>query len=131
MGFFERFKKRLAIKSYARLLPRLLAKDYGRSKSYTPAQVRSSIERHGLNTEYSCYGIAMFSDREGFDQFHAASGELCNYDEMRGEISNDHFGGNVDFSEHDVASGSHWDGGHGSHDLGGHHSSGFGDGGGD
>jgi len=44
MGFFERFKKRLAIKSYARLLPRLLAKDYGRSKSYTRrrSEARSS-----------------------------------------------------------------------------------------
>ncbi len=131
MGFFERFRKRRAIKIYARRLPRLLAKDYGRSQSYTPAQVRKTIERHGLNATYSCYGIAMFSGREGFDQFHAESGEQCNYDEMRTEIANDHFGGNVDFSLTDILSASSdWDGGHSSHDYSGHGSSDFGDGGG-
>ncbi len=129
MGFFERFKKRRAIRSYARLLPKFLARDYGRSKAYTPAQVKSSIERHGLNTEYSCYGIAMFSDREGFDQFHATFGELCNYDEMRAEVAHDHFGGNADFSVNDIASVSHWDDGDNSHDSGSHHSSDFGGGG--
>jgi len=122
MGFFERWRKRRAIKNYARRLPGLLAKDYGRSKSYTPAQVRSSIERHGLNTEYSCYGVAMFSDRESFDQFHADIGEPCNYDDMRHEIAHDFFGGGMDFTPGDVFSTSDWEGGH--------HSSDFGDGGG-
>jgi len=122
MRFFETLTKRRAIRHYARSLPRLLAKDYGHSKTYTPAQVRSTIERSGLNTIYSCYAIAMFSTRESFDQFHEANGEPCNYDAMRGEIAIDHFGGNSDFDFSDIITAfSESDAGHdhGGHDGGG------------
>jgi Family of unknown function (DUF6559) len=43
--YFEAFRKRRAIRSYARRLPRLLAKDYGYSQTYTPQQVRKTIAR--------------------------------------------------------------------------------------
>ncbi len=47
MGLFSKYfdwvRKRRAIRSYARRLPRLLAKDYGASKTYTPQQVRKTI----------------------------------------------------------------------------------------
>jgi hypothetical protein len=110
MGFLKRLLKRRAIGDYARRLPRLLARDYGASRTYTPAQVRSTIERGGLDPSYSCYGIAMFSSRESFDNFHAVNGEQCNYDDMRSEIATDHFGGNIDFSFSDILSASGWDG---------------------
>jgi len=110
MGFLKRLLKRRIIGNYARRLPKLLAKDYGASQTYTPAQVRSTIERHGLDPEYSCYGIAMFTTRESFESFHALNGEQCNYDDMRSEIAADHFGGNIDFSSGDVLSVSGWDG---------------------
>jgi hypothetical protein len=58
------FGKRRVIRSYARQLPRLLARDYGFSRSYTARQVRRTVERSGLNVHYSCYAIAMFSDRD-------------------------------------------------------------------
>ena len=125
MRFLERLRKHKAIGSYVRKLPRLLAKDYGRRMQYTPAQVRSTIERYHLNGIYSCYAIAMFSARDAFDQFHEASGEHCSYDAMRSEIANDHFGGDSGFSFSDTIatlsddSGSHDQGG--SHDGGGGH----------
>jgi hypothetical protein len=136
--YIESSRKRRAIRSYARRLPRLLAKDYGHSERYTPQQVRRTIERSGMNMDFSCYGIAMFSGREDFNQFHQSSGENCDYDIMRGEIAATHFNGNSDFTIADMSnafhdSGSHMsDGGHhgGGGDSGGSDSGGGGDGGG-
>jgi len=125
MRFFERIRKRKAIGSYVRKLPGLLAKDYGRRTQFTPAQIRSTIERYHLNGIYSCYAIAMFSARDAFDHFHEASGEHCSYDEMRGEIAGDYFGGNTDFGFSDtLATVSDSTSGHdhgNSHDSGGGH----------
>ena len=124
MNIIEKYLKRRAIRSYINKLPRLLAKDYGRSKTYTPLQVRRTIERAGLNTVYSCYGISMFSSREDFDQFHFENGESCNYDVMRSEIGHSHFSGNAEFTFADIfESSSHHETytDHGSfHDSGGH-----------
>jgi hypothetical protein len=135
--YFEALRKRRAIRGYARRLPRLLARDYGASKTYTPQQVRKTIARSGMNTDYSCYGVAMFSGREDFNQFHQSIGETCDYDAMRGEIADSHFHGNTDFTISDISaafseSGSHsGDGGHhGGGGDGGGDSGGGGDGGG-
>ena len=54
------------------------------------------MERSGLNTTYTCYAMAMFSDREAFDLYHRQMGEACDYDVMRQEIADRHFDG-VDF----------------------------------
>ncbi|HXY58428.1 MAG TPA: DUF6559 family protein [Methylocystis sp.] len=125
MGFLTRFRKRWAIRSYARRLPRLLAADYGRSKRYTPPQVKATIERSGLNSDYFGYAVAMFSDRDGFEHFHAELGENRSFDEARAELlsfcypGEDHFwdgadafSSNSDFSPHDHGSGDFSGGGH-------------------
>jgi len=123
MKIIQDFKKRRAIKSYITKLPRLLARDYGSSKTYTPKQVRNTIERSNLDAYYSCYGVAMFSSRADFDEFHSENGESCNFDAMRAEIAHSHFGGNEEFTLDDIAgSGSEHDSGseHGAHhDAGG------------
>jgi hypothetical protein len=49
MELVENFKRNRAIKSYIRKLPSLLAKDYGRSNTYTPKQVKRTIQRYGLS----------------------------------------------------------------------------------
>ena len=79
-----------------------MAKDYGKSKTYTPKQVKKTIERSGLSVADACYGIAMFSSREAFDQYHQEIGESCNYDDMRSEIAEKHFGGDGAFEVSDV-----------------------------
>jgi hypothetical protein len=128
IDYFRSLAKRRAIRSYARRLPRLLAKDYGHSKSYTPQQVRRTIERYRLNSNYSCYGVAMFSDRDDFTAFHQQIGQSCDYDVMQGEIADLHFQGNSDFTTTDVSACSDAGGGHGGD---GHSSGGDGGGGGD
>jgi hypothetical protein len=114
--YLRSFGKRRAIRSYTRQLPRLLAKDYGFSRTYTARQVRRTVERSGLNVYYSCYAIAMFSDRDAFNQFHHEISENCNYDMMRAEIADGHFHGDIHFTISDicaVSSDAGFDPGHG------------------
>ena len=110
MGFLKRFLKRRALDSYKRRLPRLLAKDYGASRTYTPAQVGKTIERNGLSTDYADYAIAMFSDRDTFEDFYSRNGRPSDYESMRDELAAQYFGGNVDFTYTDIVSASGWDG---------------------
>jgi hypothetical protein len=102
MAFLRALRKRWVTRDYARKLPNLLARDYGFSQSYSPRQVRSTIERYGLNSDYSCYAISMFSDRAAFDQYHRDLGEHCNYDAMRAEVAAAHFNGNSHFTMSDM-----------------------------
>ena len=77
MGWLYDWRCGRAIKGYAQRLPALLVKDYGAAKAYTPAQIRASILRHGLNLHFQSYAVAMFSDRERFDAVtDRVSGEL-------------------------------------------------------
>ena len=95
-------RKARAIGAYTRKLPRLLSKNYGYAQSYTPQQVRKTVETAGLNGEFSCYAVAMFSSRESFEQFHRDLGETCDYDGMRAYVADMHFHGDAGFSVPDV-----------------------------
>jgi uncharacterized membrane protein YgcG len=123
--YFRRLKKRAAISGYMRRLPKLLAAEYGKSDSYTPAQVRRTIERNRLNAEYSCYGMAMFCHENDFNDYHHAAGEACSFAGMRSEIAHAHFHGDANFSMADITG--HFSGG----DSGGHGHGDSGHGGGD
>jgi hypothetical protein len=128
MNFLTALRKRRVTRDYARKLPRLLAKDYGFSQSYSPRQVRSTIERYRLNGDYSCYAISMFSDRPAFEQYHRELGEHCNYDEMRAEVAAAHFNGNSHFTMSHIVEAfpdsTHIGGGGGSHGVAEGHSHG-------
>jgi uncharacterized membrane protein YgcG len=104
MELIASIQRNRAIKSYIKKLPSLLAMDYGNSKTYTPKQVQRTIERSGLSVTDACYGIAMFSTREAFDQYHQEMGENCDYDAMRSEIADKHFQGNNEFEITDITS---------------------------
>jgi hypothetical protein len=104
-SFFKKLQKRKAISSYVHELPRLLVKDYGPSQTYTPAQVKRSIERAGLSTDYTCYALSMFSDQPSFAQYHYARGENCDYAAMRAEVAASHFHGNTHFTIIDMPTG--------------------------
>lgn len=106
MEIIDNYKRNSAIKEYIKRLPGLLAKDYGKSKTYTPKQIRSTIERSNMNVTCACYGIAMFSTKEAFDEYHEEIGEPCDYVVMRSEVADKHFAGNTDFSVSDVESAS-------------------------
>jgi hypothetical protein len=102
MNYLTAIRKRWATGTYARRLPGLLLRDYGFSSFYTPMQIRRTIERYRLNSDYSCYAISMFSDRTGFDQYHLSIGENCDYDTMRSEIATTLFHGNLNFTVSEI-----------------------------
>jgi hypothetical protein len=102
MRFLGGLRKRGAIRGYARKLPRMLRTDYGFSHSYTPQQVRATIERYGLNHDHSVYALAMFSGPEGFAQFHESTGERYNYEAMRDAVALYYFNGNTNFTVSDI-----------------------------
>lgn len=104
MELIHKFFQRRAIKSYVKRLPRALAKDYGKHRTYTPKQVVRCIERYGLSVSYSCYGIAIFSNKKEFDRYHTDMGEVCDYQIMRSEIGASFFQGNIDFGISDIHS---------------------------
>ena len=84
---FKFIRKRLAIRSYVKRLGRKLRERYGRSRSYTPAQVQRTAQLLGLNNDYLCYALCMYCERGDFDAYHAAAGESCDYDLMWHHIS--------------------------------------------
>jgi hypothetical protein len=130
-GFFGALlrarRKRRAIRDYVRYLPRLLARSYGVSPTYTPGQIKSAINRSGLDADYSCYALAMYSGRDNFDQYHGSTGEDCDYDAMREEVAHQHFHGHADFTIRDAADLSSNDAGAAADALthGGGHTGGF------
>jgi len=122
---FQALKKRRAIKSCHRKLGPYLAKNYGKSQNYTPAQVKTGAQKLGLGSLAMRYGMAMYISRGDYNNYYYSNGPDSNYDTMRGEIadnSSDWFGGLFD-------SGSYDSGHHGGDDYS-HYDGGF-DGGGD
>ncbi len=102
LQYIRSFAKRRAIRSYARRLPRVLAKNYGFSKTYTPQQVRKTVERLKLNAKHSDYAVAMFSDRDDFNHYQRETGTDYKYDSMRVEVADWYFAGDVDFTVSDI-----------------------------
>lgn len=80
-------KKHLAIRSYRNKLGPWLEQHCGWHATYSPKQVRSGASSLGLAIDPLCYAYAMFCTHSDFDAHHTASGEACDYDAMRSEIS--------------------------------------------
>jgi hypothetical protein len=79
-------RKWIAIRRYVKGLGPELRRRYGRSKRYTPAQVKRTIEQRGYSREWTCYALCMYCGRRDFDAYHRAAGESCDYNAMRGEV---------------------------------------------
>ncbi len=97
MEILETRRKKVAIRSYLKKLPKLLQSDYRKKPPYTPKQVRSTIERNGLDSAYVCFALAIYSPHDQFDQYHEEIGESCDYEELRQVIADWFFGGDTAF----------------------------------
>lgn len=60
MGWFRRWRMRRAAKQYARRLGPYLQHAYGASDCYSPAQIRTSVRKLGLNPGFIALGYAGF-----------------------------------------------------------------------
>lgn len=96
-----RFRKNRVLKSYINKLPGFLKKDYGSSKQYTVGQIRSSIERYGLNNTYAIYAYIMFAHK---DDIMAQVDANVDYSALRSEVADKYFHGNENFSMGDMGS---------------------------
>src|SRR3989338_9454513 len=87
-NMFQTFKKYRAIQSYHKNLWPYLANNYGEKKYYTPDQVRSGADSIGLNPMFVCYGMAMYTSLDNFNEYYRYSGHNSEYETMHNEISN-------------------------------------------
>ena len=92
------YRKRRTIKSYLTRLGPLLAKRYGKSALYTPKQVEDTARAAGLPTDDLCYALSVYCNQEAFNLYHVDLGEYCDYWQMRAEVAEHHFHGNVAFT---------------------------------
>ena len=92
------YRKRQTIKSYLARIGPLLAKRYGKSALYTPKQVEDTARTAGLPTDELCYALSIYCAQDAFDLYHEDLGEDCNYWQMRAEVAEHHFHGNVTFT---------------------------------
>ncbi len=66
-GWLQTLRLRHAAKSYARKLPRFLAKGWGGSKTYTPGQIEVAVRELKLDPDYIGLGYARFLPKNEFD----------------------------------------------------------------
>lgn len=98
-------EKKKAIQGYLNTLgPKLRAK-YGHQKSYSPQQVRSTIQETALNFDYACFAFMLYCSPEDFTAIHAAAGEVCDAEAMRQTVADSFFSGNTDFDAIELADG--------------------------
>ncbi|CDG52015.1 MULTISPECIES: DUF6559 family protein [Halomonadaceae] len=98
MGLLDNFKKKRAIKSYIEKLPNVLVNDYGRQEYYTQLQVRRSIERAGLNSQYQHYALAMYTNHPEFVVYQSELHENFSYEKLREEVDGVYFSGSTEFN---------------------------------
>lgn len=102
MQLLENVRRRFAIKKYARKMPPLLRKRYGKSVTYTHGQIRSTAEVARLPAAYLYYGYVMFMTKEAFDQLPAEIGVDCDYAAMKQTVADICFDGDSSFTGLDV-----------------------------
>lgn len=90
-------QKWLAIRSYKKKLGALLVNGYGKSKHYTPAQVKRTVSKAGLSTYWICYAYSMYCTHDDFVQVHAEIGQWCDYEAMRTEVADCFFDADITF----------------------------------
>jgi hypothetical protein len=63
----------------------------------TVRQLVGSLRLSGAPTDYFSYAYCIFCSHEDFDRHHKETGEPGNYDSMRAEVAEAHFGGDTSF----------------------------------
>jgi hypothetical protein len=94
---FSNYRKKKAIKGYINNLGSDLSRRYGNSKQYTSGQVEKTIHEEGYDWKHICYAHALFTSMKQFNQWHYDRGEDCDYGEMRLEVSNNFFAGDMSY----------------------------------
>ncbi len=75
-------------KEFVSEMGRLLVKDYGKKKFYSPEEVKSAYKKSSWHdkVDFACWAMAIFSSHEDFDAYHTMEAETCDYTEMRTDL---------------------------------------------
>ena len=83
MGLFLKFWVRRAAKRYARRLPDALAEGWGVSETYTPPQIRVTVQKLRLDPKFIALGFAAFLTEEEYLAIAAEMPVCLPYDQAR------------------------------------------------
>lgn len=75
-------------KKYISDIGRELVRSHGKKKNYSPREVRSAADRLGY-PDFSCWGMSFYCSPSDFKAHHEATGEACDYAEMKTELLHD------------------------------------------
>lgn len=96
-------EKKEAVREYLGKVGPDLRKKHGKQDTYSPEQVRRSVEDQGLGLDYVCFAYCMYCSPYDFDLVHSAAGEVCDYGVMRSLVGDTFFGGSSTFDALGVA----------------------------
>jgi hypothetical protein len=101
MGIFNWFKNRKkdkALASFVYNLGPLLAKQYGKSKFYSPDQIKKMFEEYKFDEEFLSYAMAMNLDKSRFGDVKKKMNVDWDYESLRKEVADKFLGGNSKFT---------------------------------
>lgn len=75
-------------KEYIGEIGTILVQDYGKKKYYKPEEVKKAHQKSSYYSTYdiSCWALSIFSSHSDFDEYHAQTGEICDYATMKSEM---------------------------------------------
>lgn len=75
-------------REYITDLGEILIKDNGKKKFYKPEEIKEAHQKskwyHYI--DFACWGMSIYSSHSDFDTYHAKTGEVCDYAEMKTEM---------------------------------------------
>lgn len=113
MSIFSKWRKRKSIVQYRKMLPAALAKDYGKSDTYFPNQVKATVERNNLNQSYLVYALALFCTPEEYTLYCKEQEIETSYEEAINEVDSVLVQLNARFRESNMSIGAYGDGSNG------------------
>lgn len=75
-------------KKYVSDIGKILVEENGKKKYYTPEEVKKAHENSKWYdvVDFPYWAMSIFSSHSDFDRYHAETGEICDYVEMKTEM---------------------------------------------
>ena len=100
--YFRRRRLRKAFVDYVFVLGPSLMERYGSYDQYTVKQILATAETLKLNTRYIAYAVALFRREQSENTVKLLGVNQGFLDDLRSEIANSEFDGNINYSTKDV-----------------------------
>src|SRR5687767_11906745 len=100
MNWLKRSIHRLRLRKWTRKMGPLLAKNYGRQRSYTPAQIRRTALGLGLSEAAVIHLYACYLSEKEFRTLHAGSPHEHSYHDLRDNHADASWETNSSFDPH-------------------------------